>query len=102
MNRSTFACLPVERSSRQRTLYPSLSMVSQRFDPIKPAPPVTRKRESFGKDSCLYDIGNILVIKKEIARNEVSLGKYKSLDLSNHKTSKQFYTLVNIFVVQHN
>ncbi len=37
-----FSLLPVAKLSRQTTLFPFSSKASHKFDPIKPAPPVTR------------------------------------------------------------
>ena len=56
MNKSTLACLPVERSSKQRTLYPIFKIASQRLEPMKPAPPVTRKRVFLGNFRLVYII----------------------------------------------
>ena len=39
---SKFSLLPVEKLSRQTTLFPSSINTSHKFDPIKPAPPVTK------------------------------------------------------------
>src|ERR671925_1512068 len=39
---SRFSRLPVEKLSRMRTSYPSRSRRSVTWDPMKPAPPVTR------------------------------------------------------------
>ena len=37
-----FPGFPVEKLSKQRTICPSIKRYSQRLEPIKPAPPVTR------------------------------------------------------------
>ena len=39
---SKFSLLPVAKLSRQTTLFPFSSKASHKFDPIKPAPPVTK------------------------------------------------------------
>jgi hypothetical protein len=47
MNSLRFSLLPVEKLSRQTTEFPEFKRDSTRFEPIKPAPPVTNTLLSF-------------------------------------------------------
>ncbi len=43
-----FSIFPVEKLSSPLTLYPKLNIASTKFEPIKPAAPVTKNLEPFG------------------------------------------------------